>query len=114
MIKYTNISDKKYKKLSNEKKKEKPYCIKISNGNKQWVVNGDLHREDGPALEYYNGSKYWYLNGKRHREDGPAEESFGKVHWYLNNFYYPFEYWLILTPISDEEKVFLKLKYGKI
>ena len=35
----------------------------------------NLHREDGPAIEYANGNKHWYLNGKLHREDGPAIEN---------------------------------------
>jgi hypothetical protein len=41
---------------------------------KRWYKNDQLHREDGPAVEYPNGSKCWYKNGKRHREDGPAIE----------------------------------------
>ncbi len=32
---------------------------------------GELHREDGPAIEYTSGTKMWYQNGKLHREDGP-------------------------------------------
>ena len=35
-----------------------------SNGVKCWYLNGDLHREDGPAIEAANGTKYWYINGK--------------------------------------------------
>ncbi len=41
-------------------------------GNKKWRVNGLLHREDGPAVEYVNGAKEWYLNVKIHNENGPA------------------------------------------
>ena len=37
-----------------------------------YYVNGNLHREDGPAEEYIDGIKYWYFNGKLHRLDGPA------------------------------------------
>ena len=56
-----------------------------SDGTKQWFLNGERHREDGPAIEYASGSKWWYLNGKRHREDGPAiEYPNGEKHWYLN------------------------------
>ena len=33
---------------------------------------GELHREDGPAVIYADGKKVWYINGKLHREDGPA------------------------------------------
>ena len=25
--------------------------------------NNQLHREDGPAIEYADGDKYWYING---------------------------------------------------
>ena len=34
-----------------------------SNGTKRWYLNNQLHRTDGPAVEYYNGYKYWYING---------------------------------------------------
>jgi len=27
----------------------------------------ELHREEGPAVEYPDGSKVWYLNGQPHR-----------------------------------------------
>jgi hypothetical protein len=50
---------------------------------------GQLHREDGPAIEYSNGDKFWYINGLRHREDGPAVEwSDGDKWWYLNDIHY--------------------------
>jgi len=54
-------------------------------GNKEWFLNGNLHREDGPAIEWADGHKEWYLNGNLHREDGPAfEGSNGYKEWYLN------------------------------
>ena len=63
------------------------YTVKVyPNGGKSWWLNGNLHREDGPAIENSNGDKYWYLNGKLHREDGPAVEySTGYKSWYLND-----------------------------
>ena len=62
-----------------------PICKTFPNGNKQWFLNGELHREDGPAIERTNGDKEWYLNGVRHREDGPAvENANGMKMWYLN------------------------------
>jgi hypothetical protein len=33
-------------------------------GTKIWYLNGELHREDGPAIEYTKGDKEWWLNGK--------------------------------------------------
>jgi len=62
------------------------YTVEVyDNGTKKWYLNGKLHREDGPAIEYADGSKSWWLNGKRHREDGPAIEwASGSKYWYLN------------------------------
>ena len=63
----------------------KPECKTYPSGHKEWYLNGELHREDGPAIEWPNGGKWWYLNGKRHREDGPAlEDANGNKEWYLN------------------------------
>ena len=60
-------------------------AIEYSNGDKYWYLNGKLHRVDGPAIEYVNGDKYWYLNGELHREDGPAiEYTNGNKSWFLN------------------------------
>ena len=63
------------------------YKVKVwSNGTKNWYLNGDLHREDGPACEHANGDKMWFLNGKFHREDGPAIEYVnGDKEWWLND-----------------------------
>ena len=39
-------------------------------GDKFWKLpSGDLHREDGPAIEYNDGSKYWYLKGILYSEE---------------------------------------------
>ena len=64
----------------------KTYIVNVDDcGSKFWYLNGKLHREDGPAIEYPDGSKFWYLNGKRHRVDGPAiEDADGSKEWYLN------------------------------
>jgi len=53
----------------------KEYKVKVYNNRTEWYnMEGQLHREDGPAVEYANGDKYYYINGKYHREDGPAME----------------------------------------
>jgi len=65
----------------------KEYTVKVwCDGTKTWYLNGERHREDGPAYEGGDGTKTWYLNGERHREDGPAYEgSSGTKMWYLND-----------------------------
>jgi len=89
MIEYINISYKKYIKLSEENQK-KSYCVEYLNGDKCWLVNTLPHRKDNPAIEYADGNKLWFLNGVE----------------------YSFERFLEKTSITDEEKIFLKLKYS--
>jgi hypothetical protein len=69
--------------------KKKSGCEINEFGTKRWYLNGELHREDGPALEFADGEKYWCLNGLYHREDGPAIECVdGTKFWYLNDKHY--------------------------
>ena len=55
-------------------------------GTQYWYLNGQLHREDGPAVIYADGTQYWWLNGQLHREDGPAIiYADGTQEWCLND-----------------------------
>lgn len=46
---------------------------------------GQLHRLDGPAVEYKDGEQRWYRYGVLHREDGPAiEYRDGSSYWFLD------------------------------
>jgi|SRR5579859_1064158 len=67
------------------KKNNQSICQIDSYGTKRWYLNGLLHREDGPAVEYTDGTKEWYLHGQLHREGGPAIEHFDSNEWYLND-----------------------------
>ena len=60
-------------------------AVEYYDGAKEWCLNGKFHRTDGPAIENNDGYKDWYLNGERHRTDGPAIEcADGTKHWWLN------------------------------
>jgi len=50
---------------------------------------------------------------KLHREDGPAIIMYpsGKKYWYLNDIEYTFEEWCKKLNKTDQEIIFLKLKY---
>ena len=44
----------------------KEYKVKVSDSKTEWYnLNGELHREDGPAIEFADGDKSWYINGQR-------------------------------------------------
>ena len=64
--------------------KPQPVLRVDTDGNKAWFLNGKLHREDGPAIEYADGYKIWLLNDNYHREAGPAiEYTNGDKSWFL-------------------------------
>jgi hypothetical protein len=63
----------------------------FSDGAQRWYDNdGHLHREDGPAIIYKNNHILWVLNGTQ----------------------YDFKEWLTLTPITDKQKLLLRLQYA--
>ena len=48
-----------------------------------YYLDNELHRIDGPAIEWNSGSKLWYQNNKLHRINGPAIERVnGDKYWY--------------------------------
>jgi len=60
-------------------------AIEWADGTTEWWLNDSRHRENGPAVESADGTKEWWLNGKLHREDGPAiEYTDGVKEWFLN------------------------------
>ena len=37
--------------------------------NEYYNLNDELHREDGPAVEYVDGTLEWWLNGEEFTEE---------------------------------------------
>jgi hypothetical protein len=74
-----------------------------------------VKQPDGSWL-HDDGDEYWYNEeGEIHREDGPAvirAMPYDELDWRLNCRLYSFNEWLKLTPITDEEKMLLKLRYA--
>ena len=62
------------------------YTVTVTEDLTQWRnAQGQLHRLDGPAVEWADGTKIWYQNDQPHRLDGPAVEwANGTKAWYLN------------------------------
>ena len=61
----------------------KPVMEEDSYGTKRWYLNGNIHREDGPAVEYTDGTKSWYLKGEIIVSTGPDIE---KALFYLSTY----------------------------
>ena len=53
----------------------KPTCRTYKNGHKSWVLpNGQLHREDGPAVIYPDGYSFLYLGNRCYSEKAYSEK----------------------------------------
>ncbi len=106
MIEYTvqvlNNGTRKWL-LNGKLHREDGPAFEYANGDRYWYLNDNYHREDGPAVEYADGSRCWYLNGERHREDGPAVEcSDGSRYWFLNGVEYTEKEFLKKTVTAKE------------
>jgi len=62
------------------------YTVRVyPSGTKKWYLNGQRHREDGPAVEHADGSKSWWLNGQEYtkkeynRKINPTSSCAGKI-----------------------------------
>src|ERR1035437_8732535 len=61
-------------------------AIESPDGTQEWWLCGKRHREDGPAVEGKNGFKAWFVHEKMHRQDGPAvEDDHGREEYWLDN-----------------------------
>ena len=75
----------KYHELHREDGPAVEYC----NGSKAWYWNGACHRKNGPAQECVTGYKIWYWKGHIHRSDGPAKEGLnGYKEWWVHGKQY--------------------------
>ena len=69
-------------------------------GNFTYWKDGEVHREDGPAVEFKSGGKQWWINGLLHNENGPAIiHQNGYKRWYINDI-----------QLTEQEFVVWKLK----
>ena len=52
-------------------------------GTRYYNADGQLHRDEGPAIEWVDGAKEWYQNGQMHRIGGPAVKWGSLRQWFL-------------------------------
>lgn len=58
-----------------------PAVENTTTGRREYWLNGDRHREDGPAVERPGRIEYWRCN-LLHRDDGPAVITPANEFWY--------------------------------
>ena len=60
-------------------------AVEYTDGTKEWFLDGQRHRLDGPAVEWADGTKAWWVDDQLHRLDGPAvEHADGSKEWWVN------------------------------
>lgn len=65
--------------------------LQFSDGTTISITDGQLHCEDGPALETSDGTSYYFYDGQLHRENGPAicSPDPEQCHWYIHGIRVP-------------------------
>jgi hypothetical protein len=84
----------------------------MNNRNFDSQCQGAVQQSNGSYINMFNTTKWYNEHGQYHREDGPAVTyNTGKARYWLNDINYSFNEWLKLTPITDEQKLLLRLQY---
>lgn len=84
-IEVTNAGTRRYYNNAGELHRDDGPAVEYADGSKAWFQNGKRHRIGGAAAEYTDGCKAWYQNGQCHRTDGHAIEWWdGDKAWYIN------------------------------
>jgi hypothetical protein len=68
------------------------------NGTKRWYKEGNLHREDGPAIEWADGAKAWFLEDINYPPTDPKD--------YVVLDYYQGKYDLMWYKLLDKNDIF--------
>lgn len=72
------------------------YTIEVESDRVIWRLDGETHRESGPAIIWSDETHEWFLNDEIHRTDGPAViKADGTQGWYLNDTEYTEDEWKI-------------------
>lgn len=102
--------------LDGEYHREDGPAVMFTDGYTMWYQHGKKHREGGPAISKPDGTKVWYYCGQRHRMDGPASiYPEGHKCWYIFGLRVTSsEQFQKRTGCSDEFLTYLILTYGEI
>ena len=84
-IEVTNAGTRRYYNNAGELHRDEGPAVEWADSTTVWYQNDHIHRTAGPAIEYPNGNKEWWQNGQRHRVDGPAiTRADGSKAWCIN------------------------------
>ena len=103
---------RKYFNAAGQLHREDGPAIEWADGSKFWYQYGSLHRTNGPAIETDNGHTEWWVNDRRHREDGPAIIwANGFLEWWQNGQRHREDGPAVVGPTGVKEWYLLDIKY---
>ena len=73
----------KYFNSAGELHRDNGPAVEYKSGSRAWFQNGKLHRLAGPAIIWYSGELEYWLDGQRHRLDGPAVIHKDYLGWFI-------------------------------
>jgi hypothetical protein len=81
----TAVGTRTWRTLDGELHREDGPAVEDADGGREWWQHGLLHRLDGPAYERSGSPGEWHVRGQLHRVDGPARQTFiGDLEWFQN------------------------------
>ena len=84
-IEVTRAGTRRYYNNAGELHRDEGPAVEWADSTKVWYQNDHIHRTAGPAIEHPDGTKEWWQNGQRHRVDGPAiTRADGSKAWCIN------------------------------
>ena len=84
-VEVDDVGTRRYYNSAGDLHRDEGPAVEYVDKSKQWFQDGLCHREDGPAFITARGTRKWAINVRLHRTDGPAiERADGTKEWHLN------------------------------
>lgn len=101
-VEVDDVGTRRYYNSAGDLHRDEGPAVEYANGTKEWCQNGLHHRDNGPAFITARGTRKWAINGRLHRTDGPAIEwSDGGREWWVGGVKYTEqEYYALLTELG--------------
>jgi hypothetical protein len=88
-VEVDDVGTRRYYNSAGDLHRDEGPAVEYVDKSKQWYQTGLCHRDVGPAFITARGTRKWAINGRLHRTDGPAIEwSNGGREWWINGVEY--------------------------
>ena len=83
-VEVDDVGTRRYYNSAGDLHRDEGPAVEFVDKSERWFQDGLCHRDNGPAFITARGTRKWAINGRLHRTDGPAIEwSDGEEEWCL-------------------------------